>query len=201
LNKTFAGAALFSLLALTACMDAPTAPADFGPVDASFMNARAAANAAAAPAVAARPGSSTIVELAASTDALSTLVFAIGVSDTECGTNFGAVLGSGQGQFTVFAPTNDAFADLIGQLGAETVLSCEVLPTVLAFHVTRGRLVSRAVLARPSIRMLSGESASVVGTTVAGAPLNLGLVDISASNGIVHVVDAVLIPGSILAAL
>lgn len=39
------------------------------------------------------------------------------------------------------------------------------------------------------------------GTTIAGAPLNLGLVDISASNGIVHVVDAVLIPGSILAAL
>ena len=49
--------------------------------------------------------------------------------------------------------------------------------------------------------MLSGEEAVVEGTTIAGAPLNLGLVNISASNGIVHVVDGVLIPPSILAAL
>ena len=201
MNRTFAGAALLSLFALTACSDGPMAPADFEPVDAAFVNAPALGSGATAAAAAARPGASTIVQLAGSVDALSTLVFAIGVSDTECGTNFGSVLGSGGGQFTVFAPTNDAFSALIGALGAETVLSCDVLPTVLAFHVTRGRLNSLAVLARPSIRMLSGESASVVGTTIAGAPLNLGLVDISASNGIVHVVDAVLIPGSILAAL
>jgi hypothetical protein len=48
-----------------------------------------------------------------------------------------------------------------------------------------------AVLAHESIRMLKGEQAEVEGTTIAGAPLNLGLVNISASNGIV---DGVLIP-------
>ncbi|HKH91305.1 MAG TPA: fasciclin domain-containing protein [Gemmatimonadaceae bacterium] len=152
-------------------------------------------------AAAAKPGTATIVELAQGTSALSTLVFAIGYSDANCGTSFAATLGSVGGQYTVFAPTNAAFATLIGALGEATVLSCDVLPTVLAFHVTRGRHTSTSVLARQSIRMINGEWAAVEGTTIAGAPLNLGLVNISASNGIVHVVDAVLLPPSILAAL
>jgi len=150
--------------------------------------------------VAAKPGDATILTLAQQTNALSTLVFAIGYSDANCGTNFAATLGSNNGQYTVFAPTNAAFATLIAALGAPTVLSCDVLPTVLAFHVTRGRHTSTSVLAHKEIRMLSGESAQVNGTTIAGAPLNLSLVNISASNGIVHVVDAVLLPPSILAA-
>lgn len=145
------------------------------------------------------PAQQNIVELAAATPALSTLVFAITESDRLCGTSYAAVL-SGAGNFTVFAPTNDAFAATIGALGAGTVLSCAVLPTVLAFHVAPVRLDSRAVLARSEIEMLSGERAAVTGTTIAGAPLNLNLLDLAASNGIVHVVDAVLLPPSILSA-
>jgi uncharacterized surface protein with fasciclin (FAS1) repeats len=177
-------------LALSACSEplAPAVSAD----DASLSRAAAAA---------AKPGTATIVELAQATGALSTLVYAIGYSDANCGTSFAETLGSAGGQYTVFAPTNAAFATLIGALGEQTVLSCEVLPTVLAFHVTRGRHTSTSVLAHDSIRMLSGERAAVDGATIAGAPLNLGLVNISASNGIVHVVDGVLLPPSILAAL
>jgi transforming growth factor-beta-induced protein len=141
-----------------------------------------------------------IVELAVETPALSVLVEAIQESDAKCGTNFAATL-SGPGDFTVFAPTNNAFTAAIGALGAATVLSCDVLPTVLAFHVTQGRLDSKAVLARSSIQMLSGETAQIVGSTIAGAPLNLGLLDVAASNGIVHVVDAVMLPPSIVSAL
>ena len=177
-------------LALAACSE-PLAPVA-APDESSQSRAAAAA---------AKPGTATIVELAQGTSALSTLVFAIGYSDANCGTSFAATLGSKNGQYTVFAPTNDAFATLIAALGQQTVLSCDVLPTVLAFHVTRGRHTSTSVLAHESIRMLSGERAVVDGTTIAGAPLNLGLVNISASNGIVHVVDAVLLPPSILAAL
>ena len=175
-------------IALAACSEptSPIAPTD----DASLSRG-----------VSAKPGTATIVELAQGTSALSTLVFAIGYSDANCGTNFAATLGSKGGQYTVFAPTNDAFATLIGALGQATVLSCDVLPTVLAFHVTPGRHTSTSVLAHKELRMLSGESAAVEGTTIAGAPLNLGLVNISASNGIVHVVDGVLLPPSILAAL
>lgn len=176
--------------ALAACSE-PSAPFAT-PEDASLSRAAAAA---------AKPGTATIVELAQGTSALSTLVFAIGYSDANCGTTFATILGSARGQYTVFAPTNDAFSTLIGALGASTVLSCDVLPTVLAFHVTPGRHISTSVLSRKSIRMLSGEWAAVDGTTVAGAPLNLGLVNISASNGIVHVVDGVLLPPSILNAL
>jgi uncharacterized surface protein with fasciclin (FAS1) repeats len=143
---------------------------------------------------AARPTSSTIVDLAVATPFLSTLVFAIGESDSKCGTSFGATLSGKQGQYTVFAPTDDAFTALIGQLGASTVLSCDVLPKVLAYHVTTGRQTSVSVLKKKQIRMLSGEFAEVSGTTVGGAPLNLGYVDLSASNGVVHVVDAVLLP-------
>lgn len=141
-----------------------------------------------------------IVELAADTPALSFLVQAILESDAKCGTDFAATL-SGSGDFTVFAPTNDAFVAANNALGAATVLSCEVLPTVLAFHVAQGRLDSKAVLASTSIQMLSGEAAQVSGASIAGAPLNLGLLDIAASNGIVHVVDAVMLPPSILSAL
>lgn len=178
------------VFALAACSDA-TAPFAT-PDDASLSRAAAAA---------AKPGTATIVELAQGTSVLSTLVFAIGYSDANCGTSFAATLGSAGGQYTVFAPTNDAFSALIGALGAQTVLSCDVLPTVLAFHVTPGRHTSTSVLSRDRIRMLSGEWAAVEGTTIAGAPLNLGLVNISASNGIVHVVDGVLLPPSILNAL
>jgi transforming growth factor-beta-induced protein len=177
-------------LALAACSDAS---APVGPAAAPSLSRGAAA--------AAKPGTATLVELAQGTSALSTLVFAIGYSDANCGTSFAATLGSAGAQYTVFAPTNAAFTTLIDALGAATVLSCDVLPTVLAFHVTPGRHTSTSVLARPNIRMLSGERATVEGTTIAGAPLNLGLVNISASNGIVHVVDRVLLPPSILAAL
>jgi len=185
LRLTFAVGAI----ALAACSE-PTVP--LTATDASLSRAAAAA---------AKPGTATIVELAQGTSALSTLVFALGYSDANCGTSFVATLGSASGQYTVFAPTNAAFASLIGALGQETVLSCDVLPTVLAFHVTRGRHTSVSVLAHESIRMLSGEEAAIDGTTIAGAPLDLDLVNISASNGIVHVVDGVLLPPSIVAAL
>ena len=177
-------------LALAACSDtsAPTAVPDT-----RLLLSRAG--------VTAKPGDATILTLAQETDALSTLVFAIGYSDANCGTSFAATLASRNAQYTVFAPTNDAFSALIDALGAPTVLSCDVLPTVLAFHVTPGRHTSTSVLAHRRIRMLSGEWAAVNGTTIAGAPLNLGLVNISASNGVVHVVDAVLLPPSILTAL
>ena len=177
-------------LTLAACSE-PLAPI-VAPDDSSLSRAAA---------VAAKPGTATIVELAQGTSALSTLVFAIGYSDANCGTSFASTLGSKGGQYTVFAPTNAAFSTLIGALGEATVLSCDVLPTVPAFHVTRGRHTSTSVLAHESIRMLNGERAAVDGTTIAGAPLNVGLANIPASSGIVHVVDGVLLPPSILAGL
>ena len=187
---------LFGLLlvavSLGACTDTPVSPTDTDP---QFARSGPPADKELPAAV---PGSATIVELAQATDPLSTLVFALTTSDANCGTSFVEVL-DGRGQFTVFAPTNDAFDAIIGALGADVVLSCDVLPTVLAYHVTRGRQASGAVLGHEEYRMLSGEFAAVDADalTVGGARLNLDLLDISASNGIVHVVDDVLLPPSI----
>jgi transforming growth factor-beta-induced protein len=185
-------ALLLVAAAVGACDDTPVSPVDADP---QFARQGPPADKELPAAV---PGTSTIVELAQNTPALSTLVFALTTSDANCETNFVDVL-SGNGQFTVFAPTNDAFDAIIGALGAEVVLSCDVLPTVLAYHVKRGRQTSGAVLETEEYRMLSGEIAVVDADalTVGGARLNLGLLDISASNGIVHVVDDVLVPPSI----
>ena len=146
-----------------------------------------------------KPGTVTIAALAASVDTLSTLNFAIAYSDSACGSGFATALSSEDDQFTVFAPTNTAFATAIDVLGAATVLDCAVLPVVLAYHVTRGRHWSRNVLAHKRFRMLSGEYAYVDADalTIADAPLDATLLDNSASNGMVHVVDAVLLPPSI----
>ena len=105
----------------------------------------------------------------------------------------------GRRHFTVFAPTNDAFVALLGDLGltAEELLAdTDLLTAVLQFHVTRGDRNSTSVLAAGQVRMLNGQFAytSVQG----GAPFieNAQITgpDIRASNGIIHVIDAVLLP-------
>jgi uncharacterized surface protein with fasciclin (FAS1) repeats len=64
------------------------------------------------------------------------------------------------------------------------------LTDILLFHVTEGRRISRSVLAAPSYHMLNGATLTRTQLSAAG----LGPVDISAVNGIVHVINAVLLP-------
>lgn len=105
----------------------------------------------------------------------------------------------GNGPFTVFAPTDDAFAAALADLGitAEELLAdTELLTNILLYHVTVGALDSAAVIASESIPMANGEMApvDVEALTVGGAALNAGLLDIAASNGIIHVLDYVMLP-------
>ena len=135
-----------------------------------------------------------IVQIAKDTPALSTLVDAVvaaGLADDL----------SGDRQLTVFAPTNQAFADLLAATpyGSLSDIPVDVLQNVLLYHVTAGRRYSESVLGAPEIEMLNGETVTVDGTTLnegrAGeAELKLDLIDIEASNGVVHVIDAVLLP-------
>ena len=69
-------------------------------------------------------------------------------------------------------------------------LPIDTLTDILLFHVTEGRRNSRSVLAAPSYHMLN--SATLTRTQLAAA--GLAATDISASNGIVHVINAVLLP-------
>ncbi|NWG33335.1 MAG: fasciclin domain-containing protein [Chloroflexi bacterium] len=107
---------------------------------------------------------------------------------------------SGRGQFTVFAPTDAAFGDLLAELGvtADQLLSDQKLLTrVLLYHVAFGRRDSAQVLASDRIRTLNGgflyQSGGVL-TDANGRTANIIAVDIKAGNGIIHVIDRVVLP-------
>ena len=138
-----------------------------------------------------RPG--TIVDVA--TDAgFTTLVAAVeaaGLVETL----------SGPGPFTVFAPTDEAFAAALESLGVtaeELLADTEKLTSILTYHVIAGEVPSSTVVT------LDGQTA----TTVNGADVTISVdgeavmvndadvtqVDIPASNGIIHVIDSVLLP-------
>jgi uncharacterized surface protein with fasciclin (FAS1) repeats len=102
----------------------------------------------------------------------------------------------GNGQFTVFAPTDAAFLALLEELGlsAEQLLAdTETLNAVLLYHVTRGRLLAAEVTSKSRIRMLDGNFVRVSGATL-NDDTDIIEVDLEARNGVVHVIDEVLLP-------
>jgi transforming growth factor-beta-induced protein len=107
---------------------------------------------------------------------------------------------SSRGQYTVFAPTDAAFVALLAELGltAQQVLGDrDLLTSVLLYHVAAGERDSGDVLGSSQIRMLSGgflgQSGGVL-TDNNGRTANIIAVDVQASNGIVHVIDRVVLP-------
>lgn len=104
---------------------------------------------------------------------------------------------SGNGPFTVFAPTNDAFNALFAQLGISGVndLTAEQLIPILTYHVVSGNVLSTD-LSNGMVPTLSGENKLTVDLT-SGVKINDSEVvaaDIQGSNGVVHVINKVLIP-------
>ncbi|NNM04976.1 MAG: fasciclin domain-containing protein [Gemmatimonadetes bacterium] len=103
----------------------------------------------------------------------------------------------GRGQFTVFAPTDDAFDALFasGALdGIEGEALSALLTEVLLYHVSKGANDASEVLAKDQIRMLNGEFARIDGAMAMINDANITMIDIEAKNGIIHVIDAVLLP-------
>ncbi|TVR89053.1 MAG: fasciclin domain-containing protein [Trueperaceae bacterium] len=112
------------------------------------------------------------------------------------------------GPFTVFAPTDDAFADLLAELGltaGELLANTELLTQVLLYHVVAGELDEAAVAAAleagngtVTLETLQGSSITVTlgegGIFIDGDSRVVGT-DVFARNGVVHVIDAVLVPG------
>jgi uncharacterized surface protein with fasciclin (FAS1) repeats len=131
----------------------------------------------------------TIVDVAVEADDFEVLVAAVqeaGLVDAL----------SGNKQLTVFAPTDQAFADLADALGVdvEDLLELENLADILLYHVTNGRRYSQSVVNAPQLRMLNGGTVSVDGTDLNGEQADIVATDIEASNGVVHVIDGVLLP-------
>ena len=101
----------------------------------------------------------------------------------------------GPGPFTVFAPTDEAFAKLpAGTLDA-LLKDKDRLTAVLTYHVVPGRVMAADVVKLTSAKTVQGGSlgiGTVGGVTVDGAKVVKA--DVAASNGVIHVIDTVLIP-------
>ena len=104
-----------------------------------------------------------------------------------------------EGPFTVFAPTDEAFAAALAALDltAEELLgNTELLTTVLQYHVVPGLVGSAEVIESTSLETLQGESIAV-NTTELNGSVNITGTDNWACNGVVHVIDGVLLPPSL----
>ncbi len=135
----------------------------------------------------------TVVDIALSSPDFSILVAALqkaGLVD--------ALLGDGP--FTVFAPTNVAFETLLAQLGitAEELLESEDLSKVLLYHVISGKVFSTDITDGLEAPTLNDGLTLVftLGSVIINGDVNVVTADIEAGNGVVHVIDAVLVPSN-----
>lgn len=104
---------------------------------------------------------------------------------------------SGNGQSTVFAPTDDAFAKLNLDENNIGSLPQSALTTILLYHVTPGRRDSTSVLPARRIRMRRGgflQQSNGVLTDNLGRTSNIIVTDVPAANGIIHAIDTVVLP-------
>jgi uncharacterized surface protein with fasciclin (FAS1) repeats len=185
-NRTrTAAVALAAALVLAACSngtDEPAAPTEPAPVVPAEPEAPSEPEADDE-----QPG--TIVEVAAATDGFTTLVAALTAADL-------LETLSGEGPFTVFAPTDEAFAALPEGLLEKLLLeeNLDVLVSILTYHVVAAEVLAADVT--------DGDVATVEGSTIAldtsdGVSVNganVVLADVLASNGVIHVIDAVILP-------
>jgi len=134
--------------------------------------------------------SKTIVEVAAGNPDFSTLVAAVkaaGLVDTL----------SGAGPFTVFAPTNAAFAKL-PKGTVEDLLKPEnkaKLASILTYHVVGAKVMAKDVKAG-AVKMVSGNESKITvdGKTVKIDAATVTATDIACKNGVIHVIDSVILP-------
>jgi uncharacterized surface protein with fasciclin (FAS1) repeats len=108
---------------------------------------------------------------------------------------------SGAGPFTVFAPTNAAFAALLGELGVtkdQLLANTSLLTAVLTYHVIGARVLKADVVPGVQPATVQGETFSVSPTLAItdrrARTSNIVATDVMTSNGIIHVIDHVILP-------
>ncbi|GAA0754546.1 fasciclin domain-containing protein [Psychroflexus lacisalsi] len=155
-------------------------------------------------------GLPSVVTQALANPEFSTLVAALQRASTET-TNYVDILsGSASSPFTVFAPTNAAFEDLLAALGVQSLeeVAPETLATVLEYHVIAESNVRSGDLSTGlSAITLQGEDlvfdlsdgAQISDASTVNA--NIAVVDVQTNNGVVHAIDKVLLPNEILDAI
>jgi uncharacterized surface protein with fasciclin (FAS1) repeats len=104
---------------------------------------------------------------------------------------------TGNGQFTVFGPTDDAFADIGQDPNTIGDLDQETLTDILLYHVARGRRYSEDVLDSEKIRMLNREFLLQEEGTLTdnlGREADIIVIDVEAANGVIHAINRVVLP-------
>jgi transforming growth factor-beta-induced protein len=137
----------------------------------------------------------TIADIAVADSRFSTLVAALSKADLV-----GAVADA-DASLTVFAPTNDAFGAALSALGisAEELLASDDLADILLYHVVPGTFLAADVVAAapfPAPTLQGGTIAVTVvdGGVVLNGEVNVIITDVKAVNGVIHVIDFVLLP-------
>lgn len=129
-----------------------------------------------------------IIDIAAGNEAFSTLVAAItaaGLVETL----------QGEGPFTVFAPTDEAFAALPEGTVEALLDDIPALTAILTYHVVPGAVMSGDLEDGMMAETVNGASVTIgVGETVTVDGATVTQADIEASNGVIHVIDAVILP-------
>lgn len=129
----------------------------------------------------------TIVDVAVDADGFDVLVAAVG----EAGLVEAL---SGNRQLTVFAPTDEAFDEAGITVDGVDEVDDEFLVDVLTYHVVPGRRKADSVVDADGVPTLNGARIDVDGTTLNDGQAEIVATDIEASNGVVHVIDGVLLP-------
>jgi uncharacterized surface protein with fasciclin (FAS1) repeats len=130
----------------------------------------------------------TIVDVAVANGSFKTLVAAVqaaGLAETLSGT----------GPFTVFAPTDAAFAKLPAGTVESLLKDKEKLKAILTYHVVSGKVMSTDVVKLTSAKTVNGQNVTIDAKN--GVKVNNATVvtaDVPASNGVIHVIDTVLLP-------
>lgn len=103
-----------------------------------------------------------------------------------------------EGPLTVFAPTDEAFAALPAGTVEALLQDIDALTAILTYHVTVGEVTAEEVVKQTTIPTLNGAdlTITVTGNSVKIDNANIIVTDIRASNGIIHVIDAVVIPNA-----
>jgi uncharacterized surface protein with fasciclin (FAS1) repeats len=206
-SRTFTLLSLAGGLALGGCADAATEPVS------SLTEASTTADAKrGAPA----RGSDPIAAIAID-GGFTELVAALTYVDEELDAELVELFLNGKEQYTVFAPTNQAFEDLYGlltvvletEIDAIDDVPAPIVLDVLLYHVTEGRRASNSVVPPRRDRVITSLLGFAVrpdltirdGLTGLRDDAAIDTPDISASNGIIHTIDAVMVPPSVVALL
>lgn len=142
-----------------------------------------------------------ITTFAAADPQLETLLTALTRDDQpDFVSTLGTAAGMNPAPFTVFAPTNDAFVDVLAELGVDSLddIDAPTLESTLNFHVVPGANITASNLSTGAATTLEGDidvnSENATITDENGRVSNITITDIQTTNGVIHLIDTVILP-------